>query len=104
VTDKTLSQLREALLAGPGVREAYEEQAPEYAIARAIIAARAHAGLSQAELARRMATSQPFVARLESGRTLPSLRALLRVAEATGTVPESRLRPRRPPDLTEAVA
>jgi DNA-binding XRE family transcriptional regulator len=97
VADKTLGQLREEFLAEPGVRAAYEDQAPEYGVARAIIAARAHAGLSQAELARRMATSQPFVARLESGRTLPSLRTLLRVAEATGTVPEYRLRPKRSP-------
>jgi transcriptional regulator with XRE-family HTH domain len=102
VADKALSQLREELLAEPGVRQAYEVQAPGYAIARAIIAARAHAGLSQDELARRMATSQPFVARLESGRTLPSLRTLLRVAEATGTVPEFRLRPKRASDRTEA--
>jgi predicted transcriptional regulator len=95
VANKTLSQLREDLLAKPGVRQAYERQKPEYAIARAIIAARVRAGLSQAELAARMATSQPFVARLESGRTLPSMRTLLRVAEATGTVPEIRLRPKR---------
>ncbi|MGH6913493.1 MAG: helix-turn-helix domain-containing protein [Geminicoccales bacterium] len=95
MANKTLNELRTELLAQPGVRDAYEEQAPGYAIARAIIAARAHAGLSQAELAERMATSQPFVARLESGRTLPSMRTLLRVAEATGTVPEFQLRPRR---------
>ena len=94
-TNKPLDQLREELLAKPAVREAYEDQAPEFAIARAIIAARAHAGLSQAELAARMATSQPFVARLESGRTLPSMRTLLKVAAATGTVPEFRLRPKR---------
>ena len=74
MTGTSLEQLREELLARPAVREAYEKQAPEYAIARAIIAARAHAGLSQAELAARMATSQPFVARLEGGRTLPSMR------------------------------
>ncbi len=104
MANKTLSQLREELLAEPGVRQAYEEQAPEYAIARAVIAARVHAGLSQAELAARMATSQPFVARLESGRTLPSLRTLLRVAEATGTVPEFHLRPRRAAARTVAAA
>jgi transcriptional regulator with XRE-family HTH domain len=97
VANKTLRQLRSELLAKPAVREAYEEQEPEYAIARAIIAARAHAGLSQAELAARMETSQPFVARLESGRTLPSMRTLLRAAEATGTVPEFHLKPRRTP-------
>jgi predicted transcriptional regulator len=95
MANKTLDQLREELLAEPAVREAYEKQVPEYAIARAIIAARAHAGLSQAELAARMATSQPFVARLEGGRTLPSMRTLLKIAEATGTVPEFRLKPKR---------
>jgi transcriptional regulator with XRE-family HTH domain len=95
MANKTLDQLSEELLAKPAVREVYERQAPEYAIARAIIAARAHAGLSQAELAARMATSQPFVARIESGRTLPSMRTLLKVAEATGTVPEFRLKPTR---------
>jgi ribosome-binding protein aMBF1 (putative translation factor) len=92
---KTLDQLREEMLAKRAVREAYEKQAPEFAIARAIIAARAHAGLSQAELAARMATSQPFVARLESGRTLPSMRTFMKVAEATGMVPEFRLKPKR---------
>lgn len=96
MANKTLKQLREELLAEPGVRGAYEAQEPEYAIARAIIAARVGAGLSQAELATRMATSQPFVARLESGRTLPSMRTLLKVAEATDTVPEFHLKPRRP--------
>jgi transcriptional regulator with XRE-family HTH domain len=96
MANRTLQELRTKLLAKPGIREAYEEQAIEYTIARAIIAARAHAGLSQADLARRMATSQPFIARLESGRMLPSLRTLLRVGEATGTVPEFQLKPRRP--------
>jgi ribosome-binding protein aMBF1 (putative translation factor) len=95
MANKMLDQLREELLAKPAVREAYEKRAPEFAIARAIIAARAHAGLSQAELAARMATSQPFVARLESGRTLPSMRTLLKIAEATGTVPEFSLKPKR---------
>lgn len=94
MANKTLDQLRAELLAEPGVRAAYEAQAPEFAIARAIIAARTGAGLSQAELAARMATSQPFVARLESGGTLPSMRTLLKVAEATGTVPDFRLTPK----------
>ena len=94
MANKTLDQLREELLAEAGVRAAYEERAPEFAIARAIIAARTGAGLSQAELAARMATSQPFVARLEGGCTLPSMRTLLKVAEATGTVPEFRLKPK----------
>jgi transcriptional regulator with XRE-family HTH domain len=43
------------------------------------------AGLSQAELAIRMGTSQSAIARLESGQTLPSTKTLLRYAEATGS-------------------
>jgi transcriptional regulator with XRE-family HTH domain len=97
VANKTLGQLREELLAEPAVRKAYEAQEREYAIARAISAARAHADRSQAELAVRMPTSQPFIARIESGRTLPSIRTLLRVAEVTGAVPEFHLKPRRAP-------
>jgi transcriptional regulator with XRE-family HTH domain len=46
--------------------------------------ARLRAGLSQAELAARMGTSQSTIARLESGQTLPSTKTLLRCAEATG--------------------
>ena len=47
--------------------------------------ARGAANPSQAEIARRMGTSQPAVARLEGGRGNPSLATLRRYAEATGT-------------------
>ena len=50
----------------------------------AIAKARRHAGLSQAELARRMKTTPSTVSRLESGRGQPSTRTLLRFAQATG--------------------
>jgi transcriptional regulator with XRE-family HTH domain len=43
------------------------------------------AGLSQAELALRMGTSQSTIARLESGQSLPGTKTLLRHAEATGS-------------------
>lgn len=42
------------------------------------------AGLSQTELARLARTSQPAIARYESGATTPSLRTLERVLEACG--------------------
>jgi transcriptional regulator with XRE-family HTH domain len=45
--------------------------------------ARSRAGLSQAELARRMKTTQSTIARLENG-CLPSTRTLGRFAKATG--------------------
>lgn len=88
---KTLKTLKAELLADPAVRRAYDEMAPEYEIARAIIRARTARGMTQAQLAERMGTSQSFIARLEAGRTMPSTRTLLKIAEATGTRPRFTL-------------
>lgn len=80
-----LADLKTLLLEDPDTRHEYEAQAPEFALARELIAARTRAGLSQAEVAARMGTSQSTVARLESGRNPPSLRTLDRYASATGS-------------------
>ena len=40
-------------------RKAYEEPAPEFALARAVIDARVTAGLTQEQLAQRMDTTNP---------------------------------------------
>ncbi len=80
-------------------RKAYDDLAPEFALARAVIAARVTAGLTQEQLAERMATSQSVIARLESGRTRPSTQTLERLATATGTrlkISFERARPLRP--------
>lgn len=66
-------------------RQAYEAIAPEFALASAIITARRQAGLTQAELAERIGTKQPYVARLEAGTNNPSYKTLERIAEATGS-------------------
>jgi len=79
------------LLADPKVRAEYDALAPEFAIAVELMKARLRAGLSQAELAARMGTSQSTIARLESGQTLPSTKTLLRFAEATGSKVQVRL-------------
>ena len=44
----------------------------------------ARAGLSQTEVAQRMGTTQSAVARMESGKRLPSLRTVERFAQAVG--------------------
>ncbi|OXR49545.1 transcriptional regulator [Pusillimonas sp. T2] len=80
-----LSTLKNRLLSNRQTRAEYDAQAPEFAIARELIAARVRAGLTQTEIARRMSTTQSTIARLESGRSLPSLRTLARYAEATGS-------------------
>ncbi|MQX38498.1 helix-turn-helix domain-containing protein [Roseospira navarrensis] len=77
--------LNEAWSQDPAYRAAYETLGPSFDLARAMIEARARAGLTQAQLAERMATTQSVIARLESGRTQPSTKTLVRLAEATGT-------------------
>lgn len=69
----------------PGYVAQYDALAEEFALAGALIAARANADLTQREIAARMGTTQAAVARLESGRVMPSTRTLKRYAEATGT-------------------
>lgn len=68
----------------PGYVKAYDALEGEFSLVAEIIKARAAAGLTQEQLAKRMKTTQGVVARLESGRTLPSTRTLKRFAEATG--------------------
>lgn len=69
----------------PAYRQAYDELAPEYELARSIISARLAAGLTQEQLAERMETTQSVIARLEGGRVYPSTRTLEKFAKATGT-------------------
>ena len=64
---------------------AYDALDEEFALASALIRARASADMTQDEVAKAMGTTQAVVARLESGRTLPSTRTLERFAKATHT-------------------
>lgn len=90
---KTFEELKAELLQNPEVLAEYERLRPEFELAETIIAARTAQGLTQAELAARMKTSQAYIARLESGRVLPSMRTWKRLAAATGTRPRVTLEP-----------
>lgn len=81
---KTLKTLKAELLARPDTRAEYEAQAGEFAMAHELIAARTRAGLTQADVAERMGTTQSTVARLEGGKAPPSLRSVQRYAQAIG--------------------
>ena len=80
-----VKDLHQKWMKGREYRKAHEALAPGFALARAVIDARAHAGLTQAQLAQRMDTTQSVIARLESGRVRPSTQTLERLAAATGT-------------------
>jgi transcriptional regulator with XRE-family HTH domain len=64
-------------------RRAYEAAREAMGVGYLILKARADAGLTQEGLAKKIGTSQPMVARWESGRQVPSVRSLMRIAEAT---------------------
>ncbi len=78
-------KLKGDMLADPAAREEYDRLAPEYEIASALITARKRAKLSQEQLAQRMKTTQTAIARMESGRHLPSMKTIMRYAKATGS-------------------
>jgi hypothetical protein len=55
---KSLKDVKAQLLAKPVVRQAYDAQAPEFELARELIAARTKAGLIQGDVAARIASSR----------------------------------------------
>jgi DNA-binding XRE family transcriptional regulator len=80
MTVKTIpyEALKERSLQDPEVRAAYEALEPSYQVA----CLRIERGMTQEELAEKVGTRQPNIARLESGQVTPSLPLLQRVAEA----------------------
>lgn len=62
----------------------YDALEEEFSIAQAMIRARGRAGLTQAEVAKRMGVSQPRIAKIEAGTNV-SLDILRRYAAATGS-------------------
>nr|WP_255534155.1 helix-turn-helix transcriptional regulator [Polynucleobacter sp. AP-Feld-500C-C5] len=77
------------LLKDPAIKaEVAKLNREEFAILDEILAARKKAGLSQAEIAKRMGTQAPAIARLESslasGKHSPSLNTLRKYAAALG--------------------
>ena len=81
---KSFKDLKKEWMQDSAFEEAYTKLEPKFELARALIKARVKAGLTQKEIAERMHTTQTVIARLESGRVLPSLKTLYKFAEATG--------------------
>lgn len=65
-------------------RAGYAEARNAFELGARVRAERETLGLTQAELADRMGTTQPTVARLEAGGVTPSLDTLHRAADALG--------------------
>ncbi|HEX5337804.1 MAG TPA: helix-turn-helix transcriptional regulator [Gallionella sp.] len=85
----THEQMVAKMLADPAVRAEHDRlNREEFAILDEILAARREAGLTQAQVAERMGTKAPAIARLESalatGKHSPSLNTLRKYAAALG--------------------
>ena len=93
----THKALVKKMLERPEVKAEYDAQAEEFALLDELLRARHQAGLTQAEVAARMGTKTPAVARLEAGggsrRHSPSVATLRKYARAVGCRLEIRLRP-----------
>jgi ribosome-binding protein aMBF1 (putative translation factor) len=88
-------ELKEKALKIPSVKKAYDELEPEFSLLKELLQARQRAGMSQAEVAERMGTKPPAVARLESslisGKHSPSIATLKKYAKAVGCRLEIKL-------------
>jgi ribosome-binding protein aMBF1 (putative translation factor) len=82
---KKISTLHTKWMKDVKYQKAYEALDEEFALATAMIEARSRAGLTQNQLAERMKTTQSTIARLESGKAMPSGKTLQKFAAATGS-------------------
>lgn len=80
----SLAKLRQDLLKDPEVKAEYDRLGPIFAVVGEMIEARRAAGLTQAEIAARMGTTQSVVARLENARHMPTFDMVARYAAAIG--------------------
>jgi len=89
----THKELKARAIARDEVKAEYDRLGDEFALLDEFLKARADAGITQADLAERMGTTQSAVARLESGRgkQSPSLSTLRKYARALGCRVELRL-------------
>jgi DNA-binding XRE family transcriptional regulator len=68
----------------PGFAEGVREAFDHLQLARKVRSLREKRGLTQTELAELIGTRQPAIARLESGRAVPKLELLEKIARALG--------------------
>jgi len=76
--------IRADMLSDPAVKAAYDALEPEFSLANQLIALRAASGLTQREFAQRVGMKQSQLARIESGKQIPKLETLAKLASGAG--------------------
>ncbi len=93
VKSYTFESVKEKALRNKKIRAEYDALEDEFTLAQEIIELRKKNNLTQKELAEKAGTSQPAIARLESGNYHNvSLAFIRRVAKALGAVPEIHIK------------
>jgi predicted transcriptional regulator len=89
----TLNDVIEENLKDPEFAKHYRREQIINSIAKMIHDIRKRTGMTQSQLAKKVQTTQPVIARLESGRDsrIPSLELLMRIADAAGAKLDIRL-------------
>jgi predicted transcriptional regulator len=89
----TLNDVIEENLKDPEFAKHYRREQIINSIAKMIHDIRKRTGMTQSQLAKKVQTTQPVIARLESGRDsrIPSLDLLMRIADAAGAKLDIRL-------------
>lgn len=81
-TPERWEQVRRGRLTSPAAGAGYQRARRALELGERIRGLREAQGISQAELGRRIGSTQPAIARLEAGRVSPTLETLDRVAAA----------------------
>lgn len=86
MTSNTISwdSIRDEVLADPEVKAEYDALESEFQCARQVIALRRASGLNQRDFAKRVGIKQPQLARLESGKQIPKIETLAKLARGAG--------------------
>ena len=95
ITNKTITwdSVRDELLSDPEVKAEYDALTAEFELARTIITLREKVGLTQREFADKVGMKQSQLARIESGKQMPKLQTLAKLAAVAGYEVEVNLIP-----------
>ena len=92
---RSWTSIKRAKAASGGRLAGYRQAKEAFELAEHVRRARERMGITQVELASRIGSTQPAIARLEAGGSTPSLATLRRIAAALGFELVVELRPRR---------
>ena len=94
-TRRSWTSIKRAKAASEERRAGYRQAKEAFELAERVRQARERLGITQAELASRIGSTQPAIARLEAGGSTPSFDTLRRIAVALGLELVVELRARR---------